>query len=1113
MDIRKNDGKSTRRTKSFKEVKDDFLEILGGFKQQKLSSNLHDTNGRPIIQVVAPSKMAPSSNDRNSEKEIECCRKEIDRALNFFLKVVEARKIEMVHHSATVVLETVLAFHALAIKIGNNDHSTVTAELSAGVFQCVALLIKWSDAILIHGEEAFNQKDIKEAVAALVEAIQNFRVFIVDKLRSQGPVIDTQSTTSQKFDRGSLPDFPLTSEEKMEASEPGKEIQRRNHSFSTDSILSVVRSEEKPPPKPPMYKRDSAPPLPPKRRKPFDSYGSSLASQQGLVSTDLRRSVSPTSLRNSRGSSSPLDSGSSLSIDSCLNPSLDSSMSNRSDDLDLCRIKLERSNRLEDSSARTFHRRIGSDGYEAIFNDRTLRNIRQSGAIFTPEERREFMDIENGLAAERAETESGIFTSLPCEISCGVKSSKYESQRSYSTITRVTGFCVSESTISEESFRLAKNQQIGQEEMSSLLKLQAEAVAFNQMTSAFEKVELEPNRPPLPAKLRLKRGSVYDNVSCSLFNASHFPDIPNTVCVQNNIGEPIVRNQVDFRLDLKPPPLPPKKKAIDCYMNVMPGDYSISSNAEFVRHSVYNLCKQSAKTRLYSQRSVATFSSALLSSDIGTFTSDYLERLSRDYLTEEGLVNLTPPALPPKKRLSCPPPGSNISVEEKTDELKENTPLPVSDKVEFEVPSNVPIIVNTEDKNSEEHEGVTAEEYIPIDEIDVTKSLIFDRHDDDTPELRGGPVDALIVYAASTTKNGFLYQEAFLTTYRTFCAPEDLITKLIYRYNRFIHKIDQRQKAARSAFSLLVRVIDDLAIIDLNVGVLKILTEFVQELISSGCLIHAKALRTKLLEKYVQKQRVLNDHFVYPAMSLKGMSLNLLEFKAEAMAEQMTLIDAAYFNRLELAEVLLWAKEQNEEKSPNLTKFTEHFNKVSYWARSQILEREDAKEREKYVMRFLKIMKHLRKLNNFNSYLALLSALDSAPIRRLEWQKRITDGLDEFCALIDSSCSFRTYRQALAESGEPCIPYIGLILQDLTFINLGNQDFLEEGVVNFGKRWLQFHILENMKRFKKCNYPLKRDEKIMLFLNEFNNYLSEDAMWSISESIKPRGGIQTLKKY
>lgn len=36
-------------------------------------------------------------------------------------------------------------------------------------------------------------------------------------------------------------------------------------------------------------------------------------------------------------------------------------------------------------------------------------------------------------------------------------------------------------------------------------------------------------------------------------------------------------------------------------------------------------------------------------------------------------------------------------------------------------------------------------------------------------------------------------------------------------------------------------------------------------------------------------------------------------------------------------------------------------------------------------------MQHLRKLNNFNSYLAILSALDSAPIRRLEWQKQTSE--------------------------------------------------------------------------------------------------------------------------
>lgn len=57
----------------------------------------------------------------------------------------------------------------------------------------------------------------------------------------------------------------------------------------------------------------------------------------------------------------------------------------------------------------------------------------------------------------------------------------------------------------------------------------------------------------------------------------------------------------------------------------------------------------------------------------------------------------------------------------------------------------------------------------------------------------------------------------------------------------------------------------------------------------------------------------------------------LLDFKSEHIAEQMTLLDAELFMKIEIPEVLIWAQEQNEERSPNLTRFTEHFNKMSYW--------------------------------------------------------------------------------------------------------------------------------------------------------------------------------------
>lgn len=42
----------------------------------------------------------------------------------------------------------------------------------------------------------------------------------------------------------------------------------------------------------------------------------------------------------------------------------------------------------------------------------------------------------------------------------------------------------------------------------------------------------------------------------------------------------------------------------------------------------------------------------------------------------------------------------------------------------------------------------------------------------------------------------------------------------------------------------------------------------------------------------------------------------------------------------------------------------------------------------------------------------------------------------------------------------------GLILQDLTFVHLGNPDLID-GKVNFSKRWQQFNILDSMRRFQQ----------------------------------------------
>ncbi|KAG7268201.1 hypothetical protein CRUP_022890 [Coryphaenoides rupestris] len=181
-------------------------------------------------------------------------------------------------------------------------------------------------------------------------------------------------------------------------------------------------------------------------------------------------------------------------------------------------------------------------------------------------------------------------------------------------------------------------------------------------------------------------------------------------------------------------------------------------------------------------------------------------------------------------------------------------------------------------------------------------------------------------------------------------------------------------------------------LVELTEDIQKQLMDLVFRLVCNGELSLARVLRKNILDKVEQKKQLRYTNSVKPLAS-RGVSARpgtLHDFRSHEIADQLTLLDAELFYKIEIPEVLLWAKEQNEEKSPNLTQFTEHFNNMSYWVRSLIIQQEKAQDREKLLLKFIKIMK----------------------------------GLEEYCTLIDSSSSFRAYRAALAEVEPPCIPYL-----------------------------------------------------------------------------------------
>uniref|UniRef100_A0A452URF8 Rap guanine nucleotide exchange factor 1 n=1 Tax=Ursus maritimus TaxID=29073 RepID=A0A452URF8_URSMA len=392
-----------------------------------------------------------------------------------------------------------------------------------------------------------------------------------------------------------------------------------------------------------------------------------------------------------------------------------------------------------------------------------------------------------------------------------------------------------------------------------------------------------------------------------------------------------------------------------------------------------------------------------------------------------------------------------------------------------------------------------------IDHSEIMARLTLKQEGDDGPDVRGGSGDILLVHATETDRKDLvLYCEAFLTTYRTFITPEELIKKLQYRYPfpwppplKFSPFADTfKKRVSKNTFFVLVRVVDELCLVELTEEILKLLMELVFRLVCSGELSLARVLRKNILDKVDQKKllRCANSDQPLAARGVAARPGTLHDFHSHEIAEQLTLLDAELFYKIEIPEVLLWAKEQNEEKSPNLTQFTEHFNNMSYWVRSIIMLQEKAQDRERLLLKAGQ-----RQVGWVREEAGTGAPAWSQPSHPVP----PTQGLAEYCTLIDSSSSFRAYRAALSEVEPPCIPYLGLILQDLTFVHLGNPDYID-GKVNFSKRWQQFNILDSMRCFQQAHYDIRRNDDIINFFNDFSDHLAEEALWELSLKIKPR---------
>ncbi|XP_071622720.1 rap guanine nucleotide exchange factor 1 isoform X9 [Heliangelus exortis] len=1048
------------------------MKLKGKFHSPKIKRTPSKKGKQADLTVKTPEKSANKNVSWLEEKE-----KEVVSALRYFKTIVDKmavdkKVLEMLPGSASKVLEAILPLVQTDPRI---QQSSAISSCYSRVYQSLANLIRWSDQVMLEGVNSEDKEmvtTVKGVIKAVLDGVKELVKLTIEKQEHPSPTSPVKpSLPACKSDSPS--ELPLTDRE-MEI------LNKTSNMAQSSELLTDCMDEEVAPPKPPLpsirVAENSPPPaLPPKKR-------------QSAPSPTRVAVVAPMS-RATSGSSLPVGiNRQDFDVDCYAQRRLSGgshSYGGESPRLSPCSSigKLSKSDEQLSS--------LDRDSGQCSRNT-SCETLDQSDH-YDPDY--EFLQQDLSNTDQIPQQVPGILSPLP--ESLGESGSPFHGH----------AFQLPQGSSPPLEFCSLSGATQPTETPPALPEKKRRSAASQTSDNSGCRVSYE------------RHPSQYDNISeDDMQNAVSVPSVPFTPFAavlpfqQGNSSAP-----VEFIADFaapdsnsdpeKPPPLPEKKnKHMMAYMQFVE-DYSEPQPSMFYQTPQNEHIYQQKNKHLME---VYGFNDSFISLDP-----------SQDLAP--------PPALPPKQRQL----SENASEEAGEGEYvnlyssgQSNGELPGSEGESPSVkdshskdstPNSSPMGKEGKDgveRQQQSSDGLEAsqlekevDELSLIDHSEIMARLTLKQEGDDGPDVRGGSGDILLVHATETDRKDLvLYCEAFLTTYRTFITPEELIKKLQYRYEKFCHFPDTfKKRVSKNTFFVLVRVVDELCLVELTEEILKLLMDLVFRLVCNGELSLARVLRKNILDKVDQKKMLSYANSIKP-LAARGVAARpgtLHDFHSHEIAEQLTLLDAELFYKIEIPEVLLWAKEQNEEKSPNLTQFTEHFNNMSYWVRSIIMLQEKAQDRERLLLKFIKIMKHLRKLNNFNSYLAILSALDSAPIRRLEWQKQTSEGLAEYCTLIDSSSSFRAYRAALADVDPPCIPYLGLILQDLTFVHLGNPDYIDSKV-NFSKRWQQFNILDSMRCFQQVHYDIKRNDDIVSFFNDFSDHLAEEALWELSLKIKPR---------
>uniref|UniRef100_A0AAR2JG49 Rap guanine nucleotide exchange factor (GEF) 4 n=1 Tax=Pygocentrus nattereri TaxID=42514 RepID=A0AAR2JG49_PYGNA len=234
------------------------------------------------------------------------------------------------------------------------------------------------------------------------------------------------------------------------------------------------------------------------------------------------------------------------------------------------------------------------------------------------------------------------------------------------------------------------------------------------------------------------------------------------------------------------------------------------------------------------------------------------------------------------------------------------------------------------------------------------------------------------------------------------------------------------------------------------------------------------------------------------------------------LAFQMTLYDWELFSCVHEYELVYhtFGRQAYRRSTANLELFLRRFNQVQLWVVTEVSLCGTLSKRVQLLKKFIKIAAHCREFRNLNSFFAIIMGMCNPAVSRLgqTWEKlpsKFKKFYAEFESLLDPSRNHRVYRLTVAKMEPPIIPFMPLLIKDMTFTHEGNKTFVD-GLVNFEKMRLIANTIRAVRHCRSQPFNVeaspasKNPQEVRNYVRQLSVIDNQRTLSQLSFRLEPR---------